>query len=172
MRRTNPSNTGDRKPQTVTRACHPWLNPLPWWHIGSRALRPPGREDDAGQRAHRHRRPYRPGPPMISAMHLKIDLDVKRFKQSVRGVIKKEFRKYLTQGELIGKQGKHLVSIPLPQIEIPRFRFGSKEAGGVGQGEGEAGDPMEGAPGTAPGEHILEAEVDPDELAGTRGAGP
>jgi uncharacterized sporulation protein YeaH/YhbH (DUF444 family) len=89
----------------------------------------------------------------------KIDRDVKRFRQIVRGVIKKEFRKYLTQGELIGRQGKHVVSIPLPQIEIPRFRFGSKEAGGVGQGDGEAGDGVEGAPGTEPGDHILEAEV-------------
>jgi uncharacterized sporulation protein YeaH/YhbH (DUF444 family) len=101
----------------------------------------------------------------MAPMLRKIERDVKRFKQIVRGVIKKEFRKYLTEGELIGKQGKHLVSIPLPQIEIPRFRFGAKEAGGVGQGEGEAGDPMEGAPGTAPGEHILEAEVDLYELA-------
>jgi uncharacterized sporulation protein YeaH/YhbH (DUF444 family) len=78
----------------------------------------------------------------------KIDRDVKRFKQIVRGVIKKEFRKYLTQGELIGRQGKHIVSIPLPQIEIPRIRFGSKAAGGVGQGEGESGDALDGQPGT------------------------
>ncbi len=95
----------------------------------------------------------------------KIDRDVKRFKQIVRGVIKKEFRKYLTEGELIGRQGKHVVSIPLPQIEIPRFRFGWKEAGGVGQGEGDAGDPLEGSPGTAPGQHLLEVEVNLEELA-------
>ena len=49
---------------------------------------------------------------------------VKRFRQIVRGLVKKDFRKYLTQGELIGRQGRHVVSIPLPQIEIPRFRFG------------------------------------------------
>ncbi len=99
----------------------------------------------------------------------KIDRDVKRFKQIVRGIIKKDFRKYLTQGELIGRQGKHLVSIPIPQIEIPRFRFGWREAGGVGQGEGEVGDPLEGAPGTAPGEHILEVEVNLEELAAILG---
>src|SRR5437773_4037753 len=95
----------------------------------------------------------------------RIDRDVKRFKQIVRGVVKKDFRKYLTQGELIGRQGKHVVSIPLPQIEIPRFRFGWKEAGGVGQGEGDAGDPLEGAPGTAPGQHLLEVEVNLEDLA-------
>ena len=33
-----------------------------------------------------------------------------------------------------------MVSIPLPQINIPRFRFGSKRQGGVGQGEGDVGD--------------------------------
>lgn len=99
----------------------------------------------------------------------RIDRDVKRFKQIVRGVVKKEFRKYLTQGELIGRQGKHVVSIPLPQIEIPRFRFGSKEMGGVGQGEGEAGDTLGGEPGTEPGQHILEVEVDLEELAAILG---
>src|SRR5262249_30533841 len=105
----------------------------------------------------------------MTPMLRKIDRDVKRFRQIVRGLIKKEFRKYLTQRELIGRQGKHLVSIPTPQIEIPRFRFAWKEAGGVGQGEGEAGDPLEGAPGTAPGEHILEVEVNLEELASILG---
>jgi uncharacterized protein len=99
----------------------------------------------------------------------RIDRDVKRFKQIVRGVVKKEFRKYLTQGELIGRQGKHIVSIPLPQIEIPRFRFGWKEAGGVGQGEGDNGEPVGGEAGTEPGEHILEVEVGLDELAAILG---
>ena len=99
----------------------------------------------------------------------RIDRDVKRFKQIVRGVVKKDFRKYLTQGELIGRQGKHIVSIPLPQIEIPRFRFGWKEAGGVGQGEGDNGDPVGGEAGLEPGEHILEVEVGLDELAAILG---
>jgi uncharacterized sporulation protein YeaH/YhbH (DUF444 family) len=95
----------------------------------------------------------------------KIDRDVKRFKQIVRGIVKKEFRKYLTQGELIGRQGKHVVSIPLPQVEIPRFRFASKELGGVGQGEGDPGQAADGAAGLEPGQHILEVEVTLEELA-------
>jgi uncharacterized sporulation protein YeaH/YhbH (DUF444 family) len=33
------------------------------------------------------------------------------------------------------------VSIPIPQIDIPRFRFGDKQQGGVGQGDGEARRP-------------------------------
>ena len=80
----------------------------------------------------------------------KIERDVKRFRQIVRGVVKKDFRKYLTQGELIGRQGRHVVSIPLPQIEIPRFRFGQKEAGGVGQGEGERATAWTAPPASSP----------------------
>src|SRR4051794_28563464 len=95
----------------------------------------------------------------------RIDPDVERFRQIGGGGGEKEVPKYLTQGELIGRQGKHVVSIPMPQIEIPRFRFGQKEAGGVGQGEGENGEPMAGEAGTEPGEHILEVEVGLDELA-------
>ncbi len=105
----------------------------------------------------------------MSLMLRKIDRDVKRFKQIVRGVIKKEFRKYLTHGELVGRQGKHIVSIPLPQIEIPRFRFNDRELGGIGQGEGEPGDALDGQPGTEPGQHVLEVEVGLDELAAILG---
>ncbi len=43
---------------------------------------------------------------------------------------------------MIGKKGKDLVSIPLPQIEIPQFRYGKKGSGGVGQGDGEPGQPL------------------------------
>src|SRR3954465_12520890 len=104
-------------------------------------------------------------PPMLR----KIDRDVKRFRQIVRGVIKKEFRKYLTQGELIGRQGKHLVSIPLPQTAIPRFPFGSQEARGGGQGDNAGGEGVDGAPGAELGDHVLEAEVSLDELAAILG---
>ena len=68
-----------------------------------------------------------------------------------------------------------MVSIPLPQIDIPHFRFGDKEQGGVGQGEGEVGDALgqgraeqptaQGKAGDRPGEHPLEVEVSLEELA-------
>ena len=69
----------------------------------------------------------------------KIDLDHRRFREIVRGKIKQNLRKYITQGEMIGKKGKDMVSIPLPQIDIPHFRYGDKQPGGVGQGDGDAG---------------------------------
>ncbi|MCK6473213.1 MAG: DUF444 family protein [Planctomycetes bacterium] len=103
----------------------------------------------------------------------KIERDHGRFRQIVRGRIKKDLRKYMTRGELIGKKGKDLVSIPLPQIELPRFRFG-KNQGGVGAGEGEVGDPLggqeqegegKGEAGERPGEHVLEVDLTLEELA-------
>lgn len=104
----------------------------------------------------------------------KIGRDHSRFKQIVRGKIKKELRKYITQGELLGRKGRDTVSIPLPKIQLPRFRYGSQEQGGVGQGEGDEGDPLgkgkpgpgqAGEAGEAAGEHILEVDVPLEELA-------
>lgn len=107
-------------------------------------------------------------------MSLKIDQDHSRFRHIVRGRIRQNLRKYISQGELIGRKGKDLVSIPIPHIEIPRFRFGDKQTGGAGQGDGEPGDPMGGDPqdgdggkkaGEGAGEHVLEVDVTLDELA-------
>ncbi|MFC1705573.1 DUF444 family protein [Planctomycetota bacterium] len=103
----------------------------------------------------------------------KIDKDVTRFRKIVRGAIKKELRKYITKGELLGRKGRNIVSVPLPQIDIPRFRYGSKQKGGVGQGEGESGTPIGGddeagvgqGAGDLPGEHILEVDIELSELA-------
>ena len=77
-------------------------------------------------------------------MSLKIDQDHGRFRQIVRGRIRQNLRKYISQGELIGRKGKDQVSIPIPQIDIPRFRFGDKQQGGAGQGDGDPGDPVGG----------------------------
>src|SRR4028119_2272000 len=71
----------------------------------------------------------------------RVERDLNRFRQIVRGKIKRDLRKYMSQGEMIGRQGRRYVSIPLPQIDIPQFRFGQKQGGGVGAG---------GAPRPAP----------------------
>ena len=75
-------------------------------------------------------------------MSQKIDLDHGRFRQIIRGKIKQNLRKYISQGEMIAKKGKDTVSIPLPQVDIPHFKHGDKQQGGVGQGEGEPGDAL------------------------------
>lgn len=103
----------------------------------------------------------------------RIERDRKRFEDIVRGRIKEDLRRHITRGEMIGKRGREVVSIPVPQIELPRFRYGSREQGGVGQGPGEAGDPLGGGQagdggangaGEEPGQHIREVELTIDEM--------
>lgn len=106
-------------------------------------------------------------------MAQKIEKDVKRFKDIVRGKIKDNLKKYITQGEMVARKGKDKVSIPLPQIELPRFKYGKKQQGGVGSGEGNVGDvigrgddPGDGQQaGDKPGEHVLEVDIQLEELA-------
>ena len=79
--------------------------------------------------------------------------DQNRFRDIVKGKVKEDLRKYVSQGEMIGKRENELVKIPLPRIDIPNFRYGPKQTGGVGQGEGQpgqdVGDPGEGGQGQA-----------------------
>ena len=102
----------------------------------------------------------------------RIEKDHQRFRQIVRGQIKRDLRKYIAKGELLGRQGKETISIPIPQIDLPRFTFDDGQQNGVGQGDGEPGDPIdgdgEGGPGEAgdgEGQHSLEVDVDLDDLA-------
>src|SRR6187399_3115863 len=108
-------------------------------------------------------------------MSLKIDQDHSRFRNIVRGKIRQNLRRYISQGEMLGRKGKDLVSIPIPQIDIPRFTFGDKQKGGVGQGKGDSGDPVggeqsegedgAGQAGKDAGDHVLEVDITLDELA-------
>jgi sporulation protein YhbH len=103
----------------------------------------------------------------------RIRQDHARFRQIVRGKIRQNLKRYISRGELIGKQGKDLVSIPLPQIDPPRFRFGQRNQGGVGQGDGDPGDslgqgdqqPGKGEAGEGEGQKSVEVDVTLDELA-------
>ena len=101
----------------------------------------------------------------------KIERDVRRFRQIVRGRIRKDLKKYMSSGELIGRKGKDYVSIPLPQIQLPKFKFGDNKEGGVGSGDGDPGDGLgqgedgSGEAGNAAGQHILEVDITIEELA-------
>src|ERR1035437_1079284 len=94
-----------------------------------------------------------------------IKQDHQRFRQIVKGRIRADLRKFITRGELIGKEGKHLISIPVHGIEIPTFRYGDN-AGGIGSGEGEEGQTVgqgqagsgKGQGGEEPGQHLLEVD--------------
>ncbi|HET6438339.1 MAG TPA: DUF444 family protein [Anaeromyxobacter sp.] len=106
-------------------------------------------------------------------MSLKIKQDHARFRDIVRGRIKRNLKKYIQKGEMVGKKGKDFITIPVPTIDMPHFRFGEKSQGGVGQGEGDPGDPLspaEGEPGSGQagqgeGKHLLEVDVSLEELA-------
>src|SRR3954465_13569429 len=105
-------------------------------------------------------------------MGQKIERDQQRFRKIVRGKVKSNLSKYISRGEMIGKKGKDLVSIPLPQIDVPQFRSLSKGAGGVGQGPGQVGQPLgpgqahrPGGAGDQPGGHSPEVELTMEEMA-------
>ncbi len=99
----------------------------------------------------------------------KIEKDHQRFRQIIKGRIREDLRKFLTRGELIGKEGKHLISIPVRGIDLPHFRYGDNTAG-VGAGDGKEGDAVGQARrgsqgGTEAGQHIMEVDLTLDELA-------
>ncbi|MBS0209869.1 MAG: DUF444 family protein [Planctomycetes bacterium] len=105
---------------------------------------------------------------------MKMQRDHARFREIVRGRIRQNLRKYVTQGEMIGRKGRDLVSIPIPQLDVPHFRYGKNGSGGVGQGDGEEGTAVgqgeeegdgKGKAGSDPGAHVLEVDVPLEELA-------
>lgn len=102
--------------------------------------------------------------------------DQNRFKSIIKGRVREDFKKYVTNGELIGKREAEFVKIPIPRIDIPTFRYGPKQnEQGVGQGDGEgqaSGQPGQGQKGQgqgeageSPGEHLVEVEISLEELA-------
>jgi len=105
-------------------------------------------------------------------MVLKIHKDHQRFRQIVKGRIRDDLRRFLTRGELIGKEGKQLISIPVRGVDTPTFRYGENDDSGVGQGQAKPGDPLGpqtgdalGPGGTDPGQHLMEVDITLDELA-------
>lgn len=97
--------------------------------------------------------------------------DHNRFRDIIKGKIKEDLKKFVSHGEMIGKREKDFVKIPIPHIEIPTFRYGPKQKGGVGQGEGQPGEGVgeegdgSGQAGDQPGEHQLEVGLTIEELA-------
>ena len=105
-------------------------------------------------------------------MFLKINTDHARFRQIIRGKIKKDLRKYISKGELFGRKGKNIVSIPMPTIDLPHFEFGDNKGQGVGAGDGKPGSPLgpgegeaQGKAGNQEGIHVQEMDVTLEELA-------
>lgn len=110
-------------------------------------------------------------------MYLKIDTDHARFRNIIKGRIKKNLRKYISNGEMIGVKGKDYISIPVPSIDLPHFEFGKNDQQGVGSGDGEEGQSLgpgqegegEGQAGNAEGKHIQEVDISLEEMADIMG---
>lgn len=106
-------------------------------------------------------------------MYLKINSDHARFRQIIKGKVKQDLRKYISRGEMIGRKGKDLVTIPIPTIDIPHFEYGSNKGEGVGAGDGDVGQSLgpgegesgPGKAGDAEGQHLREVDVTLQELA-------
>jgi sporulation protein YhbH len=86
----------------------------------------------------------------------------------VKDAIKKNLKELISHKSIIISDGTKKVTIPLPYLDLYRFKYGSPQQG-AGQGPGTVGDilwqpgqqPGQGdQPGDQPGEHHYEAEVD------------
>jgi uncharacterized sporulation protein YeaH/YhbH (DUF444 family) len=100
-----------------------------------------------------------------------IKRDHARFRKIIKGKVRDNLRRYVSSGDMVIPKGKNRYSIPMPQIETPHFKFGDKSQGGIGQGEGKPGDPVDGEEGEEKkagkdeGNKELEVEFTNDELA-------
>lgn len=97
-------------------------------------------------------------------MVARVEQDHQRFRQIVKGRIRKDLRKFLQRRELIGKEGRGLVSIPVYDLDTPTFRYGDN-SGGVGIGEGEGSGAGGSSGGEQAGRHLIEVDVTLEELA-------
>lgn len=86
-----------------------------------------------------------------------IERDLERFKEIVRGEVKKRAREFLTREELFGEVEGRIVSIPLPQLELPKIVYQDPLGEGLlGGGPGEEA--------LGPGGHIPVAELELEEF--------
>jgi len=113
-------------------------------------------------------------------MRRRIRKDHERFKRIVKGKIREDLKELIGGGYLQGQRGSEKVKVPIKDIDIPQFRYDPHSAGGIAsgspgeEGEEEVGTPIgadegdlgsEIRPGSGPGTHYPEVEIDIEELA-------
>jgi uncharacterized sporulation protein YeaH/YhbH (DUF444 family) len=104
----------------------------------------------------------------LETASLGIDPDVRRFREILKGKVREDLNRYITSDEIIAQHGNDVISVPVKEISIPRFVFGSNEEGvgeGEGDGEGQAGDGKGKKGGSGEGQHIREEKFHIEELA-------
>ena len=67
----------------------------------------------------------------------------KRYEDEIRDILKgkvrEDLKEYITSDDIIAQHGQDVIKVPVKEITIPRFIFGSNKDG-VGEGEeGEGG---------------------------------
>lgn len=73
--------------------------------------------------------------------------DSNRFDQKLKGLKRDGLRDYFrSDGIVVPQPNGETIRIPIRNLRIPRFIFGSNDKSGVGQGDGEIGDPIPGKP--------------------------
>jgi hypothetical protein len=99
--------------------------------------------------------------------------DLERFR-AVGEQRREDLEEFIQYGDLSGSE-KDEVKIPIKIVDLPSFEYDQRDQGGVGQGEGDVGDPVgppqpqpgdgdDGDPGEEGGEHEY-YEMDPEEFA-------
>ncbi|MBR9683021.1 DUF444 family protein [Candidatus Woesearchaeota archaeon] len=100
----------------------------------------------------------------------KIVNDVERFKRIVEGRLRKDLKKHISRGVLEGMRGKTKITVPVSDLDLPHFKYGSGH-GGVASGDVEEGQVIgeekgdedgKGEASDKPGEHSIEVEVSLD----------
>ena len=98
-----------------------------------------------------------------------IDHDYKRFRDIIKGHVRKNLKQYIVNGHLIGKEGKDSIRIPLPQIDLPKFIHDDEDEEGIGQGDGDEGDYAPDDASDEDGEVTYDTEISLEELADIMG---
>ncbi len=114
-------------------------------------------------------------------LHRKGAQDQARHQRKVRDALRQNLADIVSEQAIITTDGKKVVKVPIRSLEEYRFRYGDREDGGVGTGDGNSkvGDvlgqsqsgrgkgPGRGPEaGSDPGFDYFEAEVSIDEIAG------
>ncbi|MFB6136521.1 MAG: DUF444 family protein [Halobacteriaceae archaeon] len=99
--------------------------------------------------------------------------DLRRFRE-VGEQRREDLADFVQHGDL-GESREDEVRVPVKIVDLPEFEYDPRDAGGVGQGDAEEGDPVEARPqpgdGDEPGEPGEDAgehgyyEMDPEEFA-------
>ncbi|MGP1345906.1 MAG: DUF444 family protein [Phycisphaerales bacterium] len=97
-------------------------------------------------------------------MAARIEQSHQRFRNIVKGKIRDDLRKFIQRRDILAREGKRIVSIPMHDIDTPTFRYGDNSSGvGMGEGEGQPGSGAQG--GEEQGNHVLEVDITLEELA-------